>query len=153
PQSVPVWIYGSAANDTTNVRSTTSRLTVDGQGGNDQVSIGSNAPANGTLSTIQSAVSVANSTGSTSLVVLDWSDTNSFTASLNTSSLTWYTTGSISWVAAPGGYGTNGGVTYLNFYGSYYAANTIYVNGPNVDTAFTGGAKTNNVLIYATSVQ
>jgi Calpain family cysteine protease len=150
--SVPMTVFGGVGNDTFDVLGNSGSLTIDGRGGKDLVNVGSNAPANGTLATIQGQVSVANAGGGTQLLVMDASDSNALTATLNGTSMNWGTTGSIAWTAASGPNGS-GGVTSMNFYGSGHGTNNIFVNAPNVDTAFSGGLATNNVLINSSSIQ
>ena len=85
-------------NDTVNVQALQGSLAIYGQNGADTVNIGSLAPAlGGNVSAIGGSVSVANSSGSTTLVVDDSGDTTARSAVITNSSISGLAPGTINY--------------------------------------------------------
>jgi hypothetical protein len=102
------YLNAGAGNDTINVLGTTGALTIDGNNGTDLVSVGAlSSSTSGSLANVTGKVQVSNSSGQTTLIVKDSSDTTPQTGTVTNTSVTWG--------SATVGYAK--GVTSLDVYG------------------------------------
>jgi Ca2+-binding RTX toxin-like protein len=143
--ATPVTINSGDGNDTVNVRGTTSALNINGNSGNDTVNIGSMAPSSsGTLTGITGPISVANSSGTTTLNIDDTGYTAARTATITGNSITGlapaainYTAGQVSALQISGG---RGGNTF-----------TVQNTGSGTSTTLNSGTGGDTVNVRATT--
>jgi hypothetical protein len=146
PSGVPAaqaTLNTGTGNDTVGVQATQRSLTINGQGGRDQVSLGKQGNAQG----IVGNVSVTNANGSTALTIDDSADQAPCNATLNATSLQGLAPGQISWVAAclsslviKGGVGGNTFTVFDTPRNNVPVTTTLSTGGGN-DTTTVRGAK------------
>ncbi len=124
-------LNSGAGNDTVNVNLNEAQLNIDGGGGHDQINIG-----NGNTVLIAAPVNVKDTRGSASVLVNDYLDSASHTATLNDGQITGLSPGQISWT--PSATGT-GGVTSLHVLGGTGSDVWNVVNTSNFGPIIGGG--------------
>jgi acrosin len=143
----PVSIFSGTGNDAVNVQATSGSVAIDGENGQDVVTIGSLAPSlGGTLTNIAGPVSVSNTSGSTSLIVDDSGDSTGQTATITNSSVTGLSPAAISY-SSPGLFGP--GVNSLEVH-SGSGGNTLNVVSTAAGTPTTVAAGTGSKVIVGT---